>query len=108
MNRGEASDALQRALAISRELAAVADHGDAQLAKRLDAARLQLLQSAKSASPSLNEMDRAILREIAELNVKAIGLLEHRRRSMARDLDMLVVGKRAVRAYSLTGRHRWG
>jgi hypothetical protein len=108
VNRGTASDALQRALEISRELAAVADHGDVQLTQRLDAARLQLLQSVKAASPSLSDIDLANLREIAELNVKAIGLLEHRRRSMARDLDMLVAGKRAVRAYSATGRHRWG
>lgn len=107
MSQAEASAALKCALTISRELVAVADHGDVELTQRLDAERLQLLQSAKSASPSPSDSDRAMLREIAELNATAIGLLEHRRRAMARDLDMLVVGKRAVRAYAVTG-HSWG
>jgi hypothetical protein len=104
VSRGHATAALQRAAEISRELVGVADTGDVQLTHRLDAERLQLLKSAKSAPQSLDENDRLLLREIAELNDKAIGFLEHRRRCKARDLDMLSVGKRAVRAYSATGR----
>ncbi len=107
MSEAQASAALQRALAISHELVAVADHGDIALTERLDAERLQLLQSVKAAQP-LREIDRAMLSEIADLNGKAIGFLEHRRRAMGRNLDMLVVGKRAAQAYSATGRHRWG
>jgi len=32
--------------------------------------------------------------------------LEHRKRSLARDMDLVVVGRRAVRAYSSTRLHR--
>jgi hypothetical protein len=94
--------ALRRAAEISRELAGVADTGDVELTCRLDAERLQLLKSIKGASLSLDENDWLLLREIAELNDKAIGFLEHRRRLKARDLDMISVGRRAVRAYSAT------
>ena len=96
-----ASANLRRALELSEELAAIADCGEVQLALRLDAERLQLLKSA--VQPPSDE-DRRILRQIAALNDKAIGFLEHRRRCKARDLDMVSVGKRAVRAYAASGR----
>jgi hypothetical protein len=41
-----------------------------------------------------------VLRDIADLNDRAIGHLEHRKRAMGRNMDMLAVGRRAVRAYS--------
>lgn len=106
MNGMEATLALRRAAEISRELLALADSGDVQLAKRLDAERLQLLKSARRSLQPLNESDRGLLREIVELNDRALGFLEHRRRCTARDLDMLAVGKRAMRAYSANGRYR--
>ena len=101
MSRSASTAALQRALEISRELAALADSGDVRLTQGLDAERRQLLKSARSAS-RLDDADRQLLREIVELNDKAIGYLEHRRRLTARDLDMVAVGRRAVRAYSAT------
>ncbi len=107
MNRAGASAALERALELSRELAAIADCGDVESARRLDAERLQLLKSARAALQPLGEQERNLLREIAALNDKAIGFLEHRRRRKARDLDMVAVGKRAVRAYAATGRYRY-
>jgi hypothetical protein len=106
VNRHAATAALRRALELSRELAAIADSGEVQLTQRLDAERLQLLKSAKSVLQPLGEEDRTLLREIAALNDRAIGFLEHRRRCKARDLDMLSVGRRAVRAYAATGRYR--
>jgi hypothetical protein len=102
MTRTEAAAALQRALEISRELAAVAEGGDLPLAVSLDAERLQLLKSIRAALQPLDEQDRSVLREIAALNDRSLGLLEHRRRAKGRDMDMLAVGRRAVRAYSST------
>jgi hypothetical protein len=102
MTRTEAAAALQRALEISRELAAVADGGDLPLAVSLDAERLQLLKSIRAALQPLDEKDRSVLREIAALNDRSLGFLEHRRRATGRDMDMLTVGRRAVRAYSNT------
>jgi hypothetical protein len=102
MNRQAAVATLQRALEISRELAAVADGGDLDLAVSLDAERLQLLKSARAALLPMDENNRTVLREIAALNDRALGHLEHRRRAKGRDMDMLAVGRRAVRAYSNT------
>jgi hypothetical protein len=106
MTRTEAVAALQRALEISHELAAVADGGDLHLSVSLDAERLQLLKSIRAALQPLDEKDRLVLREIAALNDRSLGLLEHRRRAKGRDMDMLAVGRRALRAYSSTLLHR--
>jgi len=102
MSRDQAVAALQRALEISRELAAVADSGDVRLAVSLDAERLKLLKSLRHALQPMEEKDRSVLREIAELNDRSIGRLEHRLRAKCRDMDMLAVGRRAVRAYTTT------
>jgi hypothetical protein len=105
MNRDEASAALRRALEISRELTAVADAGDVgdvRLTVSLDAERLQLLKCARAGLHPMDENERSVLREIAELNDRAIGLIEHQRRIKGRAMDMAAVGRRAVAAYSTT------
>lgn len=106
MTRQQAVAALQRALEISRELAAVADTGDLRLTVSLDAERLQLLKSVRAVLRPMDEKDSAVLREIAALNDRALGFLEHRRRAKGRDMDMVAVGKRALRAYSSTQAQR--
>ena len=106
MSHPYAMDALQRALEISRQLAAIADGGDLASTVSLDAERLQLLKSARAASKPMDEKDHAVLREIAALNDRALGFLEHRRRAKGRDMDMVATGKRAVRAYSSTQMRR--
>jgi hypothetical protein len=106
MTRYEALAALQRALQLSRELAQVAEGGDLGLAVRLDAERMQLLKSARGALQPLDELCRASLREIDALNDRALGFLEHRRRAKGRDMDMLAVGRRAMRAYTDTQMRR--
>jgi hypothetical protein len=45
---------------------------------------------------------RELLQEIADLNAKAIGCLEHHHRRTARDMDMASAGRRALIAYSPT------
>jgi hypothetical protein len=102
MNRSEASAALQRALEISRELTAVAEGGDVGLTLSLDAERLQLLKCARAGMQPIDANESAVLREIAELNDRAIGLMEHQRRIKGRAMDMAAVGRRAVAAYSTT------
>jgi hypothetical protein len=101
-----AAAALQRALEISHELAALAEGGDLRLTMSLDAERLQLLKSARAAMHPLDEKSRSVLQEIAVLNDRALGFLEHRRRAKGRDMDMLAVGRRALRAYSSTRMQR--
>jgi hypothetical protein len=100
---GRAGAALERALVLSQQLIAAAERSDLQELGRLDAERLRLLQSAEPERGSLSADDRLILAQVAELNDRAIGLMEHNRRGKERDLDMAAVGRRAVAAYSATG-----
>ncbi len=106
MTRPHGREALERALALSREVAALADHGDIDAATRLDAERLQLLKTARAALREPDEQEKRLIDEINTLNSLALGALQHRQRAMARDMDMMAVGRRAMRAYSVTGQRR--
>jgi hypothetical protein len=106
MIRADAHAALQRALQISHELSAAAHDGDVRTTLRLDAERLVLLKSARAASQPMDEKDRWVLREIAELNQRAIGSMQHHRRSKERAMDTVATGRRAVAAYADTRMHR--
>ncbi len=102
MSGGDARVALERALELSRELMAVAERGDAAAAVNLDAARLELLKSASETGRTTPVNHRELLQEIADLNAKAIGCLEHHHRRTARDMDMASAGRRALIACSPT------
>jgi hypothetical protein len=97
---------LHRALAVSQQLTAAAEAGDAASALELDAARLSLLKEARRVLQPVDDQDRELVREISRLNERAIGFLQHAQRTKARDLDMVSVGRRAVHAYSATRLHR--
>jgi hypothetical protein len=102
VSRADARIDLERALKISRELLKVADAGDVLSTLSLDAERLLLLKSARAALEPMDENDRWVLREITELNDRALGLMEHHRRGKERALDTVAVGRRAIAAYSTT------
>jgi hypothetical protein len=99
---GNAAQLLDRALTLSQELLAAADQGDLQTLERLDAERLRLLESLRLERDHLSGGDWAVIRQISELNDRAIGFVEHHRRSKERALDTAAVGRRAVAAYSTT------
>jgi hypothetical protein len=99
---GKTHPTLDRALAVSRELLEAASRGDSPAIERLDADRFRLLQSLRSERDRLSAGDWIVLKEISELNDRAIGLVEHHRSAMERSLDMAAVGRRAVAAYSDT------
>jgi hypothetical protein len=104
---GAATDALRRAVELSRELKAAADKGDTQSAVRLDVARLELLKFARRAAVgTIGADERLMLQEIAQSNDESLGLLEHLRRGKGRQLDMIAVGRRALIAYSSTRMQR--
>jgi hypothetical protein len=100
--RADAERALARALELSRDLLALADDGAPEEVSRLDALRLGLLKSVRHALMPMTESERAVLGEIADLNARSIGRMEHRFRGKCRDMDMLAAGRRAVRAYANT------
>jgi hypothetical protein len=99
---GDAPQLLDRALTLSQELLAAADQGDLQTLERLDAERLWLLESLRLERDHLSGGDWAVIRQISELNDRAIGFVEHHRRIKERALDTAAVGRRAVAAYSTT------
>lgn len=98
----EATTLLERAVALSRQLLAAADRGDGQAVAILDAQRLQLLKSARKSPHALDANERLMLQEVAHLNDRSIGHLEHHRRIKERQLDVAVVGRRAMNAYAST------
>ena len=100
---GAASDpraCLRLAWQLSRELVQIADHGEVDRIPALDAERRALLESLRVARVPLDEEDARLWQEIAAMNDRAIGVLEHRRRALERDVDVAVAGARALRAYT--------
>ena len=91
---------LARALAISQRMLDAAEQGNLQALGSLDLERMDLLKFFRNNTAQPSASDRALLAQIAQLNDRAIGLVEHQRRSKGRDLDMAAVGRRAVAAYS--------
>jgi hypothetical protein len=91
---------LLRALTLSQDIFAAADKADFSSVARLDAERLQLLQSFRLQARRIAPADQALLQQISHLNDRTLGLLEHHRRSKGREMDMAAVGRRAVAAYS--------
>jgi hypothetical protein len=99
MTREAATAALQRALALSHEILAVAESGDVHRVSSLDAERRRLLKSVREIDRSLEEGELSVLRTIADVNAQSLGRMEHRFRAKCRDMDMLAAGRRALRAY---------
>jgi hypothetical protein len=91
---------LARALALSHDMLGAAEKGDVQSLAMLDRERMELLKSFRGSVRQVSAAERALLAQINATNERAIGLLEHRRRSTGRDLDMAAVGRRAVAAYA--------
>jgi len=92
--------ALREAIRLCHDAHAAAEKKDLAAMARLDADRLQLLQSFRLDVKQVGREDRAMLVEIARLNDLPIGLLEHQRRGKGREMDMAAVGRRAVAAYA--------
>lgn len=93
---------LELALELSRQLVSAADIGDVAAVAKLDAERLQLLQSRRQTDLPLDATESSLLQIIAQLNDRALGMMEHRHRMKAREIDLAAVGRRAVSAYSTT------
>jgi hypothetical protein len=102
MRTGTSVAALERALQLSRELLAAAGDSDVDALVRIDAERLQLLQSYRSENGQPGADALSLIREISQLNDLAIGCMDHNRRIKARELDLAALGRRAVNAYATT------
>jgi len=97
---GQINPSLARALALSNEMLSAAEQGDLQSLASLDLERTKLLKSFRNGTRQVSAADQAVLAQINATNERAIGVVEHLRRSKGRDLDMAAVGRRAVAAYA--------
>ena len=100
MSNAKINSSLARALALSIDMLSAAEKGDLQSLASLDLERMELLKLFRNGTQHVSAADQALLSQINATNERAIGLLEHRRRSKGRDLDMAAVGRRAVAAYA--------
>ena len=100
MSTDKLNPILARALALSNDMLNAAEKGDVQSLASLDRERMELLKSFRNATKQVSAADQALLSQINATNERAIGLVEHQRRSKGRDLDMAAVGRRSVAAYA--------
>jgi hypothetical protein len=100
MSNAKINSSLARALALSHDMLSAAEKGDLQSLASLDHERMELLKLFRGSTKQVSAADQALLAQINATNERAIGLLEHQRRSKGRDLDMAAVGRRAVAAYA--------
>jgi hypothetical protein len=100
MSSEKINPGLARALALSRDMLSAAEKGDLKSLAALDLERMELLKSFRNGTKQVSAADQALLSQINATNERAIGLVEHLRRSKGRDLDMAAVGRRAVAAYA--------
>ncbi|MBS0373526.1 MAG: flagellar protein FliT [Proteobacteria bacterium] len=89
-------------LRLTGELKVALERGDWGAAAELELARRGVVEEifdrrpADAALPALT----AALREVVRINDELIGLAEHRRRALAREIDLLSVGREARRRYA--------
>jgi hypothetical protein len=100
MSSDKINPSLARAVALSHDMLNAAEKGDVQAVASLDLERMELLKSFRNGTKQVSAADQAVLSQINATNDRAIGLVEHLRRSKGRDLDMAAVGRRAVAAYA--------
>lgn len=107
MNAGLASSVptrdgdLDRLLAITQQLRAGFERDEWAGAGDLEAERRAIIERVFDEVPTAEELPRltATLREVVRLNEELIGLAEHRRRALGRELDLRALGTSARRAY---------
>ena len=91
---------LLRALSLSEQIVRAAESADLSTFGVLEAERTRLIREFRRANRFIDGGNRAVLEKIAELNDRALGQMLHHQRSKAREIDMAVVGRRAVAAYA--------
>jgi hypothetical protein len=88
-------------LQLTEALKSHLERGDWGAAAELELERRSLIERVFDVAPGAAELPvlTATLRQVVRINDELIGLAEHRRRALARELDMLAVGREASRAY---------
>ena len=103
MSPPESPPLVEQALELAGEVLRAADGGSPELTMQLDAQLRGLLTSIRTGGRPMNPAENAMLAEIRRLNDQTVGLMEHRLRRVAREMDTVSVGRRAVAAYAYAG-----
>lgn len=101
----EPAGGLEQVLELTAELRRCVEAGDFEAAADLESARRALLEEFFAAPPPAAELQRciALLRDLVAANDVLVGLAEHLQRALAREVETLGTGRRAVRAYGAAG-----
>ena len=101
----EPAGGLEQVLGITAELRRCVEAGDFEAAADLEAERRALLEEFFAAPPPAAELERCVglLRELVAANDALVGLADHLQRALAREVETLGTGRRAVRAYAAAG-----
>ena len=101
MNARGHHDALDAALAVTREIHACMEAGEWGRAASLESERRRLLDAFFAERPSATELSRilTVMRELIASNDTLIGIAEHQQRKAQREADTVTLGRRALRAY---------
>jgi hypothetical protein len=99
-----------RLLELTEALKGHLERGEWGAAAELELERRALVERVFDVAPDAAELPvlTATLREVVRINDELIGLAEHRRRAVARELDLLSVGREASRAYDGVRRSQGG
>jgi len=97
-------------LSLTEALKTQLERGDWGSAAELELERRKVVERVFDVAPAAAELPAltATLREVVRLNDELIGLAEHRRRTIARELDLLTLGREASRAYAGVRRPQGG
>jgi hypothetical protein len=97
-------------LRLTEALRTPLESGEWGRAADLELERRRIVDRVFDVAPTAPELPvlTATLREVVRINDELIGLAEHRRRAIARELDLLAVGREASRAYDGTRRAQQG
>jgi hypothetical protein len=109
MNVGRVAE-FGQLLRLTETLKAHLERGEWGAAAAIELERRGLVERVFEVPPGAKELPvlTATLREVVRINDELIGLAEHQRRAIARELDMLAVGREASRAYDGVRRSQVG
>mgnify|MGYP002782047872 CR=1 FL=1 len=104
---GDRTLACRRLLVLTQRIRDGLEQGDWGAAAELEGERRALVETIFDGPPPAGELAAitATLREVVRVNDELVGLAEHRRRALERDADVVVLGRTAVRAYSVAAAH---
>jgi translation initiation factor 2B subunit (eIF-2B alpha/beta/delta family) len=91
-----------RLMELTRELKANFERSEWERSAEVESERRALIERIFDQRPTVDELPllTMALREVVRLNDELVGLAEHRRRALARDLDLVSASQQASRSYA--------